>query len=443
MLVAPKRVLCAVAGVGLAIGISLLATETSHAEEATVDGATQVEAALSRSLLAAEEEQDSEGTEAEAKGSYWKDHFRLHGYLTTAYQELDPDEDRPFETSDQLVLGLDEDGTFDYRIAALQLRYDPTPKNTVIVQLSHRKLGNSPLTEDIDEDVELDWAFYQFRFTDNTSVKVGRVPTPVGIFNEYRDVGTLLPFFRPSFNFYREGSFVSETVDGVLLSHRIGATSDWGLDIDAYYGEWDHLEAGSARNDAVTQADVSDGYGAQFWLRTPVEGLRFGLGGQSYTVSEASGFNNAEADWDSWYASIDAVFEKLIARAEYKWLEFPVDNSVFVGGEAEIINYYFQLGWLFNDKFSLYGQQEFGDVEQDAIGFASPAEFNQREDLGFSLVYSILPNLVLKAEYHEQAYELAGFPFPVFDSSGAFLGIEIPFTEFEDEYSIISLSVSF
>jgi hypothetical protein len=372
--------------------------------------------------------------------SYWKDHFQLHGYLTTAYLDFSPSKKAPFASSDEIVLGLDEDGTFNYRVAALQLRYDANPKNTFIVQLSHRRLGDSPL-KDEDSDVDLDWAFYQFRFTDQSSLKVGRVPVPLGIFNEYRDVGTLLPFFRPSFNFYREGSFVSETIDGVVGHYRFGAGSDWSLDADAYYGEWDLLEAGSSTNAALTTAKVTDGYGLQLWLNTPTDGLRFGLGGQTYDVSKESGFNFDKANWDSWYFSIDGAFEKFVTRAEYKWLQFPVNNSQSPLGEAEIDTWYYQLGWLPLEKLGLYLQQEFTDVHQTSVILARPIDINQREDIGLSVVYSFLPNLVVKGEYHEQKFDLNTSVVPIFGPDG--FKVLVGFTEFKSEYSIISLSVSF
>ena len=42
-------------------------------------------------------------------------------------------------------------------------------------------------------DVALDWLFYEHRFADG-AVKVGRVKIPFGIYNEVRDVGTLLAY---------------------------------------------------------------------------------------------------------------------------------------------------------------------------------------------------------------------------------------------------------
>ena len=422
------------------IVLSLVSPKASLAAESAGDLASQI-AASSALLSVSAEDEGGDGDRQSSGRSYWDDHFQLHGYLTTAYSDYDPDTSAPFRSSDEIVLGLDEDGTFDYRTAALQLRYDPNPKNTFVVQLSHRRLGESPI-KDAEDDVELDWLFYEYKFGDHTSIKIGRVPVPLGIFNEYRDVGTLLPFFRPSFNFYREGSFVSETVDGVVVHHRFGGASDWSLDADGYYGEWDLLESGSATNAALFEAQVSNAIGVQLWLNTPVDGLRFGLGGQTYDVSEESGFNLQEANWDSWYVSVDGSFEDFSARFEYKSLEFPVDNSASPDGEATTDNYYFQLGWLPVEKLGLYVQQEYGGVEQTSAIFLNPLDFNQREDLGFAVNYSFLPGVVLKGEYHEQKFDLVTGAVLSFPPGGGFK-VDVQFTEFKSEYFIFSLSLSF
>lgn len=422
----------------LTVGSVLLLGSAFHLQ--AEEGGLAAQIAAGNSLLSLRQDAEGGADGGSTRNSYWADHFQIHGFVTTAYQEEDPDDTAPFRSSDAIVLGLDEDGTFNYRIAALQLRYDPNPKNTFVVQASHRRLGDSPV-KDTEDEVELDWAFYQYHFTDNTSLKVGRVPVPLGIFNEYRDVGTLLPFFRPSFNFYREGSFVSETVDGGVFHHRFGADGEWSLDLDAYFGEWDLLESGATNDAALTEAEVTSGYGLQLWLNTPVPGLRFGVGGQSYDVSEESGFNLEEATWDTWYLSVDGAFEKFVVRAEYKFLEFPVDNDVAPGGEAETVNYYVQLGWLPIEKLGFYWQNEFGDVEQTSLIFAEPLDFKQREDQGISVVYSPLPNLVLKAEYHEQSFDLSTGVDLV--SLPPNLQVRVLFEEFESEYAIFSLSFSF
>lgn len=397
--------------------------------------------AAQNSLLSTADDGGSSGDGGDSGSSYWSEHFRLHGYLTTAYAELSPDSDQQPNSSDDQILGLEEDGTWDYRIAALQLRYDPAPKHTLLVQLSHRKFGDSPL-EDTDDDVELDWLFYQYRFTDNFSIKAGRVPVPVGIFNEFRDVGTLLPFFRPAYVFYREGSFVSETIDGAVLVTSFFTDSDWSLDLDLYYGEFDLLESVAANTTSVFEAEATDAYGAQLWLNTPVSGLRFGAGIQQYDV-EGSGFHDGKRGWDTYHFSVDGVFDRFTARAEYKYFEIPSNNSLLFDGEIQSENYYFQLGFNVTESLGLWVQSEYSPVDQSNINLTEGTEsFQLREDLGASLVYSLRPNIVLKGEYHQTSFETVVGVIPTIDPNRGLL-LDFILDEFESDYVIISASFSF
>ena len=97
----------------------------------------------------------------------------IHGYVSQAWAT----------SEDHQIFGIPTDGTTDYRDLALQLRYDQSRENVFVVQLRHQRLGESPQAASMD-DVTLDWAFYQRRFTDRFSLKVGRIPLPLGIFNE-------------------------------------------------------------------------------------------------------------------------------------------------------------------------------------------------------------------------------------------------------------------
>jgi hypothetical protein len=264
-----------------------------------------------------------------------------------------------------------------------------------------------------------------------------------GIFNEIRDVGVVLPFFRPSFNFYREGGLFSETVDGLGISHTFWSQRTWSLDVDAYYGEYDIQEQGGATSTDARALEVSveNAYGIQLWLNTSVPGLRFGLGGATWDVGEESGFNLDESNWDSWYFSVDGSFSKWVLRTEFRRLDFPINNFPFLDNEAGQDIYYWQAGYHFTDRLSLYVQQEFADAEQSGAIFLEGTEkFNNREDSGVSLVFALRPNVVFKGEYHETAFEFAT-PNIVVTPGGVF--IDATFTEFESDYFIISASLSF
>jgi hypothetical protein len=57
----------------------------------------------------------------------------FHGYLTQAYAQSDGHQ----------FLGITEDGTADYRTAALQIRADVNKDDAFVVQLSHERFGAS------------------------------------------------------------------------------------------------------------------------------------------------------------------------------------------------------------------------------------------------------------------------------------------------------------
>ncbi|MEM9593576.1 MAG: hypothetical protein AAGD06_04910 [Acidobacteriota bacterium] len=376
----------------------------------------------------------------EAESSNWKDRFQLHGHLTTSYADSSPS-GAGSRFAEEAQIGIPEDGTFDYRVAALQLRYTAAADHTFLVQLSHRSLGDSVLDEVTDE-VELDWLFWQWQVGESTRLRVGRFPTPAGIFNEIRDVGTLLPFFRPSFNFYREGSIFSETTDGIGVSHRFNADSEWAVDADLYYGEYDVIEQDTGLGNEIVEVGVDNAIGGQMWLNTPVEGLRIGLGGLRWDVGPESQFNLEEATWESWYASIDGSFERYVARAEYRQVQTPFVSLPFIpSGQADLDIYYWQLGWRPTPKLAFYLQSEFSEFEQTAeIYVGGSTQLNNRRDDGVAVNYFFRPNVVLKAEYHEQAMDAVQSE-PIFLPEG--LRLQVNSERFENDYSVLSLSVSF
>lgn len=377
----------------------------------------------------------------------------VHGFLTQAYATANYSEGGLFSPSvDELFLGIPEDGTWDYRTMALQFRYQIAPKDVLIVQLSSRSLGTSPVTQEEDE-IELDWAFYERQLADHTYLKVGRVQIPFGIFNELRDVGTILPFFRPAFVMYQEGSFTSETVDGLVISHTFAPESNWSVEADAFVGSWDFFEVDPfVPGGQAVVAEVDDAYGFQLWLNTPNPFLRIGLGGHTRDVTGGLvGTFRLPGDTDQFddvYFSVDYAGDRFVARAELR--HFETDGSaIFPGGDFDLG--YVQLGWHATERFRIYGQYEFSSAEQQkerCIVFGLPCTENidvdLRQETGIALNWVFSPNVVLKLEHHfDVNAELFTFaPFPVFTPEGPKLQ-PIIVEATDGDYSIISLSASF
>lgn len=370
--------------------------------------------------------------------------LQIHGFLTQAYAKakfVRGGLDSPSQS--EIELGIPEDGTTAYRNLAIQFRYEISSQDIVVVQLSNRSLGDSFITE-LEDEVELDWGFYERRIGSDTGVKIGRVQIPLGIFNEIRDVGTTLPFYRPSFAFYNEGAFTSETLDGIVLSHNFASESDWSLETDWYFGEWDLVESlssGTTRTFAL--ARTKDSYGVQLWLNTPISGLRFGLGGHERKTKGGLFVAPGETSESigTWYASIDGAFDRFTARAEYRTfspkivLPFGIINN-------ELSSYYVQLGYNVAGPFHVWFQYENQHDKSSSEAYTQGYSRDFRDDYGLALNYFITPNVVVKAEYHEVDEEQVGF-VPVFIPP-ATLKIDPVIVGADDgNYWIISLSASF
>lgn len=340
--------------------------------------------------------------------------LRLNGYLTQAFGMTDGNR----------LLGLDEDGTTDYRTGALLFTFNLSGKEKILLQLSHESIGDSPIAE-LGDDVELDWAFYQRRFGSGTRLRVGRLPIPYGIYNELRDVGPLLEFYRPPFGIYFEAAFTSETVDGAAVAHTFGLGDRWSLDAEAYLGSWDRIEL---INSDTFEGRAEDAFGTQLWLNTPVDGLRFGLAAQRFDQEGMiPGLRGEDPTrFEILLLSIDASFSKLVFRAEAQHLE----TSFLSFPHVEIPAYYVLLGYKPTPRLAFYALYEESTTKFDSDLLPS-LETTFYDDLAFAATYAFTPQAVLRLEVHDAETAVLDEPTP--------FGAEVPSTTF----GILSLSTSF
>jgi hypothetical protein len=347
------------------------------------------------------------------------DRLVIHGYLTQGYAT----------TSSDPLMGIPNDGTFDYRRVAVLLRFKGTPKDIFVVQLANRHLGESPINA-FTADVMLDWAFYERKLGSQTTLRLGKEPIPMGIFNETRYVGTLLPFYRAPFGFYQEGAFTSETLNGAVLTRQFNPGSKWLVTGSLFGGEFDYLQAASAAATDSTPARyivapalARNLLGAQAWLQTPLPGMRVGAGAarrkdEGLFTDQAFGTGPTIDVW----ASVDGTFDRLTTRAEFR-------NLMFGRGGTSFRTYYAQVGYRINDTWTVNAQRDVMDLTIPLPTGKLKIPYNQ--DNGIGVVYSFGPNLVGKLEYH--------------DSDG--YGVEAPIDLFgkgiESRYVITSISVTF
>ena len=324
------------------------------------------------------------GRPGDARADELLENLSVHGFLSQAYGRADG--------ASVAAIGITKDGTTDYRTAALQFSYAMTDKDRVVFQLSHERIGVAERAAFLP-DVAADWLFYEHRFSDDTAIKAGRVPIPLGIYNQIRDVGTLLPFYRPPNALYDEANFVSETVDGVAATHSI-ALGQWGLELEPYLGGWDTLAITASTGLQRARAHNVAGFGS--WLRTPLPGLRVGASFFRSTlrrdlVTPPPDPAPAPENRRLWMVSADGSFSRATVRAEYSQTRDGDSRdrvySGYVG--ARVVK-------------GLHAHLEYSKfwVSWFASPLAGSVSGGQR-DLAFGFSYKFSSNLVAKIEGHD------------------------------------------
>ena len=335
--------------------------------------------------------------------------LRIFGHLTQAWAKSRNASGgfRP-ETQDEVILGIPPGGTTDYRTLALMFRYQMTDQNHLTIQLSSRDLGTSPIG-DLEDEIELDWAYYEHRFGSQTRLRVGRFPSPIGLLNEVRDVGLVLPFFRTPFVFYREGSYTSETVDGVFIRNTLSLPATWNLELNAFAGEWDLIEFAPPGAPLVEPAGIArarEALGLTFMFTSPGEGFRIGAGGQWYDVEGGVIRNPGEqTPWHDYHASLEIQRGRLLVRAEARWARFVSTNVLPGGVKADSNSYYLQIGYQLNDRWGLFLQREDNPSKWQSPFLAAPFRVKIWEDTAIAVNRRFSSFVVAKAEFHTIAWE--------------------------------------
>ena len=301
----------------------------------------------------------------------WMAKLSIHGYINQAYAISD----------DHPIFGIPTDGTTDYRDLALQFRYDADRKDIFVVQFRHQRFGDTAGSRD-DDDVQLDWAFYQRNVSDRFSFKAGRIPLPLGIFNEAGGAATTSPFFRPPAEFY-DRHYTSKTLEGALASVSLGKAAGWSFDVDGYAGQW-VLDRWSDS----AQVDAKNAYGAQLWAYTPLTGVRIGAGAYRCDVEPPAG---TPVDYVMLHASVDADLDRWRLATEY------LSGNLDTHGRYRA--WYAQAGLQVTKQFSVHARGAVSRIELPPFNGHS-LDTDLSEDLGLSLNYAVHPSLLLKLEGH-------------------------------------------
>lgn len=292
-----------------------------------------------------------------------------------------------------LYLGGTPDGQFDNSALALHTNSQLSDRLAVATQLE-------TLLSPEGVEVELDFAFASWKFSDAAVMKAGAVKLPFGIYTEIFDVGTVRPFIDLPQAVYGPVGTVGERYQGVGLSG--GAGDRWRVQYDAYFGglsfseneipeavligEEEEEEEGLELEEEH-EHQLRNTLGGRLVVETPVSGLSFG-------ASAYSGVDVHSGDRRSaWGGQAEYLTGPWSFRSEYVGGTQPDDDRKAAYFEASRRFGRFELAGRYDWFKATLNELDEDDDEQES-------SLLRHESFSIGLNYWFSPEFVLKANYH-------------------------------------------
>jgi len=172
------------------------------------------------------------GLIATASAQGWSERTQIHGFYTTqasitdeaAYWLAELDED-----------GISKNGSFYGSRLGLNISTRINEQVNVVAQLMSRSRENGFMTH-------ADWAFANVTLTDSLTARLGKNKYPVGLVNEYVDVGTAYLWILPPAVIYNDSMNGPQATRTAFLGGTLAWTKEldsWSLELDGFGGEVD------------------------------------------------------------------------------------------------------------------------------------------------------------------------------------------------------------
>ena len=251
----------------------------------------------------------------------------------------------------------------------------------------------------VDERVDLNYAFAEWRFSDALKLRVGKMQLPFGIYTEVFDVGTLRPFPSLPQSIYGPTGFISESAEGIGLRGLFAAGPRWDVQYDVYGGGIDVPENDSsiglaqglppeAREGPGEGELVRDVVGARVNFRTSIPGLR--MGASAYTG----------------IAILDSLRRRktvLGAHAEYLsdvwWLRSEFVHEQEAQGGERVNGFYIEVARFLTPQWQVAALYDRNQVTLPEDPEPVAPSFLKHREVGLGVNYWFTPELVLKSSY--------------------------------------------
>jgi len=350
------------------------------------------------------------------------DRIQLNGFLSQGYV---------YSTHNDFIPQSSKYGSYEMNEFAMTVSADVSKKLRLGFQLLSRDFGRIG-----NHQIILDWGFADYKFSNSFGLRLGKIKTPFGFYNEVRDTDALFPMVVLPQSIYDESMrsvFVAYNGLGAIGNLNIGLGS---LSYHLFMGGVNHpsdspyvSQVHTAVNIGVMEKgwsvapitmDTQLFYGGRAIWKTPLPGLRLGgsfvhlrtkfttmLSVPQQEDQQAFGYMKIDRGF---FLSGEWAIGNFTLSSEY--MELPVEISLMHSGKEnvysdETMQGWYVLGtWLFGDKVTLYSYYDrFYAQKGDKKGLSSirlgmPAYFAWQKDITGGVRIDINFNWTVKFEFH-------------------------------------------
>lgn len=290
---------------------------------------------------------------------------------------------------------------YDHFVFALNLTTKINDRITFAAQPIWKTIGEGNIQTDID------YAFASYRFGKALNIRIGKVKSPIGLYSEIYNVGTLRPFMILPQSMYGTPGTVQKYYNGIGLAGSVFIKNDWWIDYDVIGGQINLEEMGSSSlmiaPDQKVRPIVRDMLALRISILPPVSSLKFGIVGMTGKVEyfdDSSEIAKSMAYGPHYQTAgfIEYITYRLWIRTEY--LSF----DKWDGKDMTLNSAYFETAVRINKNWQLAGRYDWLNADFQVQGMSIPddvSSYTEHAEWAFGLNFWISPNFVIKCSYHQ------------------------------------------
>ncbi|MCH9697154.1 MAG: hypothetical protein K0U68_03540 [Gammaproteobacteria bacterium] len=332
--------------------------------------------------------------------------LQIHGFFSQGF----------VHTTNNQFFGKSQDSvSTDYRELGLNGSWRATPELRLAMQIVYRDAGKTD-----DKTVRVDYGLADFSVYSSEStqigIKGGRIPTPLGFFNETRDVLSSRPtiLLPQSIYFDRNRNIALSADGGYIHGEKRTDFGDFFIDIGGVIPRTDDPDASfSLTGNLPGKLEGRPSLMTRFAYEWQGGRVRTSITYSDYNVkyhSKNPFFQSGKIDFNPLIFSVQYNGENWSLTGEYEFNRRQFSNFVALpDSDTTGIGYYVQGVYKFTDWMEgvvRYDKLVTDKNDKDGKRFSAltqgtrPSHSRFAEDITVGVRFTLIPNLLFSAEYH-------------------------------------------